>query len=84
MSNLRRTNWTAADRGDFIRRLKRERKYNRYQYLRIQAIHLVDAGNHVAALELLEQFLDIDDGGSDLAQAQLQRAESLPAVPGDG
>ena len=76
---FRRTTWTDDDRSDFSGRLKRARKYNRPQYLRIQAVHLAGAGNHVAALQLLDQFLDIDDGGIDLAQAQLQRAESLLA-----
>lgn len=76
---FRRTTWTDDDRTDFSDRLKRARKYNRPQYLRIQAVHLADAGNDVAALELLDQFLDIDDGGIDLAQAQLQRAASLLA-----
>lgn len=77
---FRRTTWTDDDRTDFSGRLNRARKYNRPQYLRIQAVHLADADNHVAALELLDQFLDIDDGGIDLAQAQLQRAASLLAT----
>jgi tetratricopeptide (TPR) repeat protein len=77
---FRRTTWTDEDRIDFNARLSRARKYNRPQYLRIQACHLADAGNHVAALELLEQFFEIDDGGIDLSQAQLQRAESFLAT----
>lgn len=76
----RRTTWTDDDRADFNARLRRARKHNRPQYLRIQAVHLADAGNHTAALELLDRFLEIDDGSIDLAQAQLQRAESLLAT----
>ena len=77
---FRRTTWTDADRLDFRARLQCARKSNRPQYLRIQAHHLADAGNPVAALELLDQFADIDDGGVDLASAQLQRGESLFAT----
>jgi tetratricopeptide (TPR) repeat protein len=80
---FRRTTWTDDDRIDFSDRLQRARKFNRPQYLRIQASHLAGAGNHVAALELLDQFFHIDDGGIDLAQAQLQRAESLLATGSD-
>ena len=77
---FRRTTWTDDDRTDFNVRLKRARRHNRPQYLRIQAVHLSGAGNHAAALELLDRFLEIDDGGIDLAQSQLQRAESLLAT----
>ncbi|HBE69214.1 MAG TPA: hypothetical protein DDW52_13780 [Planctomycetaceae bacterium] len=77
---FRRTTWTEEDRSDFNARLKRTRKHNRPQYLRIQAAHLAGIGNHAAALELLEQFLGVDDASLELAQAQLQRAESLLAT----
>jgi tetratricopeptide (TPR) repeat protein len=77
---FRRTTWTDDHRTDFSARLKRARESNRPQYLRIQAVHLAGAGNHVAALDLLERLLNIDDGGIDLAQAQLQRAESFLAT----
>lgn len=77
---FRRTSWTDDDRTDFSVRLQRARKFNRPQYLRIQAVHLAGAGNHVAALELLDRFLHLYDHGIDLAQAQLQRAESLLAT----
>ena len=76
----RRTTWTDDDRTEFNARLRRARKYNRPQYLRIQAVHLADVGNHDAALEVLDQFLQIDEGSIDLAQAQLQRAKSLLAA----
>ena len=76
---FRRATWTDEDRVNFSARLKRARKYNRPQYLRIQAVHLAEVGNHSAALELLHHFLQLDDGSIDLAQAQLQRAESLLA-----
>ena len=76
----RRTTWTDEDRVAFNARLERARRYNRPQYLRIQAVHLADVGNHSAALEMLTQFLKLDDGSIDLAQAQLQRAEALLAT----
>lgn len=76
----RHTTWTDQDREDFHSRLKRARRYNRPEYLRIQAYYLAEAGNHPAALELLEQFFELDDGSLDLAMAQLQYAESLFAT----
>ncbi len=80
---FRRTTWTDEDRVDFNARLRRARKYNRPQYLRIQALHLAEVGNHDAAIELLDQFVEVDDGSINLAQAQLQRAESLLATGKD-
>ncbi|MBV11924.1 hypothetical protein [Rubinisphaera sp.] len=77
---FRRTTWTDEDRTDFHAHLNRARKYNRPQYLRIQASHLADVANHAAALELLDHFLQVDDGAIDLAQAHLQRAEAFLAT----
>jgi tetratricopeptide (TPR) repeat protein len=76
----RRTTWTEEDRTDFNVRLHRARKHNRNQYVRVQAAHLADVGNHSAALELLDLFLHMDEGSIDLAQVHLQRAEALLAT----
>lgn len=77
---FRRSSWTDADRADFHARLRRARKHNRPQYLRIQACHLAREDNHSAALELLDEYLKIGDDDIDLAQVHLQRAESLIAT----
>ena len=56
---FRKTSWTREDREDFFERLSRSRKYNRAQYLRIQASYLAENGNIEllnAALELLEML----------------------------
>ena len=80
MSNddwYRRNSWSDADRTDFHGRLRRARLHNRPQYLRIQACHLARESNHSAAIELLDEYLKIGDDDVELAQAHLQRAESL-------
>ena len=38
----RRTTWTAEDEVEFFNKLKRAHKYNRAQYLRVQALHLFE------------------------------------------
>lgn len=76
----RRNTWTDFDRAEFDDRLKRARKTNRPQYLRIQAYHLADAGSHEAALELLDRYFDVAENDIDLAQAWLQRAQSIAAL----
>lgn len=50
---------------------------NKAQYLRIQAGHLADAGNHAAAIELLDRLFAEFPERIELAQAHAQRAESL-------
>jgi len=42
MEWYRKNTWTEADEKDFYTRLKRARKYNRAQYLKIQALSLID------------------------------------------
>lgn len=76
----RHTTWNEQDRTEFHTRLRRARKHNRPQYLRIQAAHLANAGLHTAALELLDQFFETEDNTGHMALAQLQRAESLLAT----
>jgi tetratricopeptide (TPR) repeat protein len=84
MSNtewFRRTTWSDADREDFGARLKRSRGAgNKAQYLRIQAVHLADAGHHAAAIELLDRLLAEFPQRIELAQAHAQRAESLASL----
>jgi hypothetical protein len=75
---FRRTTWSAADQEDFFARLKRSKtSTNKAQYLRIQAVHLAEAGLHAAALGLLDiLFRDFPDR-LELASAHLQKAEYL-------
>jgi tetratricopeptide (TPR) repeat protein len=78
---FRRTTWSDADREDFNARLKRSRGAgNKAQYLRIQALHLGQAGHHASAIELLDRlFADFPDI-IQLAQAHAQKAESLAKI----
>lgn len=81
---FRRTTWTPADVSDFQARLKRARgDAGKAQYLRIQALHLAGAGEHPAALGLLDQLIRDHPVSIQLAQAHLQRAESLIALGRD-
>lgn len=77
----RRTTWTAEDAADFEERLGRARKYNRAQYLRIQACHLEDVGDDTllpAALGLLDRILrEYPDETFEIASTYLQRASCL-------
>lgn len=80
----RRTTWSADHRSDFFARLKRCRPSDSAaQYLRIQASHLADAGYHPDALQLLDQLIREHAVEPELAQAHLQRAQSLVALGRD-
>jgi tetratricopeptide (TPR) repeat protein len=74
----RRSTWSVVDQQDFLARLKRSRaSANKAQYLRIQASYLAAAGNHTAAVELLDKlFLECPER-LQLAEAHLQRALCL-------
>ena len=75
---FRRTTWTNADREDFNARLNRSRGAgNKARYLRIQAGHLADAGEHAAAIELLDRLFTEFPQRIELAQAHVQSAESM-------
>jgi tetratricopeptide (TPR) repeat protein len=75
---FRRSTWTDADREEFNAQLKRSRgASNRSQYLRIQALHLADAGHHPGAIELLDRILAEFPDSIDVAQAHAQKADSL-------
>lgn len=81
---FRRKTWTAEDTAEFQARLKRSRgEFKKAQYLRIQALHLAEAGNHGVALELLGQLLRDWPAESELASAHLQMAESYAAMGND-
>jgi len=77
---FRKTSWTTADSADFEMRLMRARRASRSQYLRIQAVHLAEAGHHAEALLLLERLLVEYPDPIQLAQAHCQRAESLNSL----
>ena len=73
---FRKSTWSAADDRDFRTRLKRARPASRPQYLRIQAVHLLDNGLPEPALGLLDEFLA---GPEDLlwTQGHALRARAL-------
>jgi tetratricopeptide (TPR) repeat protein len=54
---FRKTGWSPDDERDFRAHLRRARPSNRPQYLRVQAVHLLDNGLPDAALCLLDEFL---------------------------
>jgi tetratricopeptide (TPR) repeat protein len=75
---FRRSTWTDADREDFNARLKRSRGVSsKAQYLRLQGLHLAEAGHHDGALELLDRLFAQFPNSIDVAQAHAQKAESL-------
>jgi tetratricopeptide (TPR) repeat protein len=75
---FRRSTWSDADREDFNARLKRSRgASSKAQYLRLQALHLAEAGHHAGAIELLDRLLAEFPDSIDTAQAHAQKAESL-------
>ena len=75
---FRRTTWTDADRVDFNARLKRSRgASSKAQYLRLQALHLAEAGHYDGAIELLDRLLAEFPDSIDVAQGHAQKADSL-------
>lgn len=75
---FRRTTWTDADRVDFNARLKRSRgASSKAQFLRLQALHLAEAGHHDGAIELLDRLLTEFPDSIDIAQGHAQKADSL-------
>jgi len=75
---FRRSTWTDLDLNEFNARLKRSRGTgNKAQCLRIQALHLAEAGLHAAAVELLDRLFTEFPDKIQLGQAHLQKAESL-------
>jgi tetratricopeptide (TPR) repeat protein len=88
MSNtewFRRATWTDVDREEFNARLKRSRRAeNKSQYLRIQALHLAEAGHHDGAIELLDRLFAEFPDSIDVAQAHAQKADSLAKMEQTG
>lgn len=77
----RRTTWSDADEDQFRARLKRSRtSANKSQYLRVQAVYLAEAGHHTSAIQLLDEMIRDYPQHIELAQAYLQKAESLVAT----
>jgi tetratricopeptide (TPR) repeat protein len=77
---FRRTHWTPEIETDFHIRLARARPANRAQYLRIQALHLQEAGGVAGlrkALELLDLMLAKYPDRNQLAEAHHGRAKCL-------
>src|SRR5262245_1457138 len=74
---FRRSTWTRADQDDFNARLRRSRPHSRSQYLRIQAVHLAEAGRCTDALSLLETLIADYPDQLQLASAHRQRGECL-------
>lgn len=74
----RHSTWSPADQQDFFARLSRSRTAaNKAQYVRIQASYLADAGNHLAAIELLDLLFRDFPERHELAQSHQQKALSL-------
>ena len=75
---FRRSTWSAADQEDFFARLKRSRTTgNKAQYLRIQAVHLAEAGLHTEAVKLLNLMFREYPERIQVAAAHRQKAECL-------
>lgn len=75
---FRRTTWTDSDREDFYARLMGSRgASSKAQYLRLQALHLAEAGHHAGAIELLDRILAEFPGSIDNALSHAQKADSL-------
>lgn len=75
---FRRNTWTKQDQEEFNARLKRTRgDSNKAQYLRIQALHLAEAGQDGGAIELLDRLLLEYPNGLEIAQAHAQKADLL-------
>jgi tetratricopeptide (TPR) repeat protein len=81
---FRRRTWTAEDRADFESRLSRSRTvFHKSQYLRIQALHLVQDAEpplHEAALELLDRLVREFPDRSQLGEAHRQRGNCLVSL----
>jgi len=77
----RNSSWNEAIRVEFYRRLERSRTpHNKAQYLRLQALHLLEANLHSPALELLELYLRDYPEDLMLTEAHLLYAIALAGV----
>ncbi len=83
MSNrdwFRKTTWTKVDGDDFESRLRRARRDNRAEYLRIQAGHLAESRLYSEAIELLDRMICEYPERTQLAPAQSQRGQCFDAM----
>lgn len=74
---FRRSSWGPADQADFNTKLGRARPDRRSQYLRIQAVHLAEAGRDRDALPLLDRLIAEYPDQMQLAQVHKQRGDCL-------
>jgi tetratricopeptide (TPR) repeat protein len=74
---FRRSTWSADDERAFRAHLKRARRHNRPQYLRIQAACLIDNGLPQPALRFLDEVLSIAPGNVFLTIIHEARAVAL-------
>lgn len=76
--------WTDEARTEFWRRWERARKASRAQYLRIQAIHLIQTGTEFElceAIVLLDKLLDeFGDSRTEIGPAWRARGDALLAL----
>ncbi len=56
MNWFRKKSWTSEDKIHFFSKLKRAREYNRAQYIRVQAVELIET-NKIELLEVAESLL---------------------------
>lgn len=77
---FRRSSWTPADQAEFNAKLVRARPHKRSQYLRIQALHLAEAGCNHEALTLLDRVIAEYPDPLQLTQAHQQRGDCLLAL----
>ncbi|MBL8724057.1 MAG: tetratricopeptide repeat protein [Planctomycetes bacterium] len=84
---FRRTSWTEGDKAEFEAKLGRARRSSRGQYVRIQGVHLAEAGLHREAAELFERVLaefpeplEIAPALSGLGQSLLALGQREPAL----
>lgn len=79
----RRSSWTKEDQLDFFAHLRRARRDNRTQYLRIQAGYLLDTHareNIVSALQLLDMLLREYSSPTQLEQTYYEQARCFQAL----
>jgi predicted Zn-dependent protease len=77
MEWYRKTTWSKEDERDFRARLKRARSHKRPQYLRVQAVHLLEAGMPEPALQLLDEVLETAPEDTFVTWIHEHRAQTL-------
>ena len=77
---FRHSTWESHDREDFARRLARAPAANRAQYLRIQGVHLAEAGLHEPAIGILRRVVDEYPQSLDVAPALSELSRCLLAT----